>query len=59
MNKGHEKINGCDCIEALRCGVCNCVYNDKSEHCTAQSVKIGPQYANTSADTVCDTFKAE
>lgn len=39
------------------CDVTNCVYNDDRRHCTAQQIKVGPQYASSSADTICVTFK--
>ncbi len=42
------------------CDVKNCVYHDdKSCHCTAEKVNIGPQHANTSADTICSTFRPQ
>lgn len=39
------------------CDVTNCVYNDTNKKCTAKQVKVGPQYAASSADTICATFK--
>jgi len=39
------------------CDVANCVYNDDNKHCTAKQIKVGPQYASSSADTICVTFK--
>ena len=41
----------------IRCGVTNCVYNDSQKYCTARQIKVGPQFASSSADTVCVTFK--
>ncbi len=39
------------------CDVANCVYNDCNHHCNAKQVKVGPQYAASSGDTICATFK--
>ena len=39
------------------CDVTNCVYNNEKKLCTAQQIKVGPQYASSSADTICVTFK--
>lgn len=39
------------------CDVTNCVYNNDQRHCTANEIKVGPQYASSSADTLCVTFK--
>ena len=39
------------------CDVTNCVYNDDNRYCTAKQIKVGPQYASSSADTLCVTFK--
>lgn len=41
---------------SITCDVTNCTYN-QSKHCTAKQVKVGPQYASSSADTICVTFK--
>lgn len=46
MNENHN----------IKCNVCNCDYNEK-EHCCAKEICVGPGYANTSSDTVCNTFK--
>lgn len=52
---------GCNCphLSGVKCEVTNCVYNDKKEYCTAKEIKVGPQYASSSADTICATFKPE
>ncbi|MBP1559257.1 MAG: DUF1540 domain-containing protein [Oscillospiraceae bacterium] len=50
----NEKFNSGIC-----CDVKNCVYHDKGCHCTAEKVNIGPQHANTSADTICSTFRPQ
>ncbi|MCL2579243.1 MAG: DUF1540 domain-containing protein [Oscillospiraceae bacterium] len=39
------------------CDVTNCAYNNDQRHCTANQIKVGPQYASSSADTICVTFK--
>lgn len=46
-------------IGGLDCGVTNCHYNQGGGKCCAKQVRVGPQYANTSADTICDTFKPQ
>ncbi len=54
----HEnKLSSSDYLRGVKCDVTNCIYNDKSEKCTANQIKVGPQYATSSDDTVCDTFK--
>lgn len=40
----------------ISCDVGNCVFNTQNL-CTAKIIKVGPQYAASSADTVCATFK--
>lgn len=49
----------CDCkhIHGITCDVKNCYYHDSSCCCTADEIRVGPQHANTSADTICATFK--
>lgn len=44
-------------LDGIRCDVANCQYNTQNRLCTAREIKVGPQYANTSADTICATFK--
>ncbi len=39
------------------CEVKNCAYHQGQDNCTAQSVQVGPQFANSSAETVCSTFR--
>ena len=56
--KGHELVDGCECIECIRCEVTSCVYNDQENRCTADAIKVGPQNATSAGDTLCDTFKA-
>ncbi len=44
-------------IKGVICDVKNCVYHDGDGFCTANRIKIGPEYANRSSETVCGTFK--
>lgn len=44
-------------ISGIKCDVTNCHYNDLNHHCIAREITVGPQFANSSADTVCATFK--
>lgn len=44
-------------LGGIRCDVSNCQYNTQGHLCTAKEIKVGPQYANSSTDTVCATFK--
>ncbi len=48
---------GNDYLNGVRCEVKNCHYHDHNHFCTAPEIKVGPQFANTSADTICATFK--
>ncbi len=43
----------------IRCDVKNCHYHQKDDSCSAQEVSVGPTFANSSADTVCATFKPQ
>jgi len=62
MNRETEKC-GCfgdtakDHIKGIRCDVKNCVYHDCETYCTAKQIAVGPSHAQSSADTVCATFK--
>lgn len=47
----------CNCIDGIVCNVTNCSYNNDNCKCTASQVKVGPTFANSSADTICSTFK--
>ncbi|MDR1563820.1 MAG: DUF1540 domain-containing protein [Oscillospiraceae bacterium] len=44
-------------INHIECNVKNCEYQQESK-CCADDVKVGPNFAVTSADTVCKTFKS-
>ena len=52
-----EKQN-CTCQTAVSCEVGSCVYNRDKKTCTAPSIKVGPQFASSTAVTNCSTFKA-
>ena len=41
---------------SIKCDVKNCQYH-KDCYCTADMIQVGPQYASSSADTVCVTFR--
>ena len=43
--------------EGVKCDVKNCVYHSGEKHCTAKCIAVGPQSTQTSADTICATFK--
>jgi hypothetical protein len=49
-NQNHPGIS-------VQCGVSNCQYNMNGSKCSAKQVRVGPRFANSSLDTVCDTFK--
>lgn len=44
-------------IKGIACSVKNCKYNGGEGYCTAESVSIGPGYAESCTDTACATFK--
>lgn len=43
--------------DGIRCDVKNCHYHSGECYCTANCIAVGPTSAQTSADTVCATFK--
>lgn len=45
------------CKNVIVCDVTNCVYHEEDDSCSAREVKVGPQYASSTDDTVCNTFK--
>ena len=51
QQSGHSGKNN------IVCDVTNCLYHEHDDSCSAKEVKVGPQYASSSADTVCNTFK--
>lgn len=46
-------------ISGIKCDVNNCHYHRNGGKCVAGEIKVGPQFANNSSDTICDTFKPE
>ena len=60
----HLNTNGgspaqCNCPTSVTCEVVNCIYNKDKQYCEAPSIKVGPQYARTTAEPNCATFKAK
>lgn len=53
QNMNSSNNNG---IYGVHCEVTNCHYNEQKS-CVADEIKVGPQFAASSADTVCATFK--
>lgn len=47
-----------DTLYGIHCDVTNCYYNDQKA-CYADGIKVGPQYAASTADTVCATFRPQ
>jgi len=43
--------------EGITCSVDNCTYHEGTDCCVAKKIHVGPNYAVSSDDTVCDTFK--
>ncbi len=39
------------------CNVTNCAYHEPNDSCSAKEVKVGPQFASSSEDTLCSTFR--
>ncbi|MDR2909597.1 MAG: DUF1540 domain-containing protein [Oscillospiraceae bacterium] len=57
QNMQHNQTHGtAQPHNSIQCEVNNCAYNDQKQ-CTAKQIKVGPQYASSSDDTVCVTFK--
>lgn len=52
-----SKKCGCKHIKGITCDVHNCQYHDTENCCTAEQINVGPNYATSSADTVCATFR--
>lgn len=46
-------------IYGIKCDVTNCYYHCPGSKCVAGEIKVGPQHADSSEDTVCATFKPE
>lgn len=58
-NSNNKKPSNCKCIPGVLCDVKNCVYHDGERNCEATQINVGPNYAITSADTICSTFKSK
>ena len=51
INNPPKHING------VVCSVKSCMYHDSEGYCMANTINIGPGYAESCTDTVCATFK--
>ena len=54
-----ENKISCDCKpnKGIKCDVKNCMYHSGDTYCVADQIAVGPHHAETSADTICVTFK--
>ena len=54
-----DKKISCDCKpnKGIKCDVKNCMYHSGDTYCVADQIAVGPHHAETSADTICATFK--
>lgn len=59
MDMNKNCANGKCVNEGITCDVKNCQYHSGECNCTAEMIKVGPNFACTSAETVCATFKAK
>ena len=57
MDCSNANNSCCGHIKGISCDVKNCVHHDGETYCTAGCIAVGPSHANTSADTICATFK--
>lgn len=57
MEENRMKGGCCDHIKGIKCNVKNCYYHDCDTYCTAKQIAVGPQSAESSAETLCATFK--
>ncbi len=44
-------------IKGITCDVVTCQYHTGEGHCTAGHIKVGPNQAEVSRETLCTTFK--
>jgi hypothetical protein len=51
------KVDTGKLIKGIVCDVKNCAYHSGDCFCTAKQIAVGPGHAETSADTICSTFK--
>ena len=57
MQSNEKTCKTCRCNEGVSCDVTNCVYHDCQNCCTAKEIAVGPAKAETSAETLCVTFR--
>lgn len=57
MHKNKSTNN--DYIQGIVCDVKNCVYHEPDRKCYAKQIEVGPNFAVSSADTICATFKSK
>lgn len=49
--------NSKNVIKGITCDVVTCQYHTGDGNCTAGHIKVGPNQANVSRETLCTTFK--
>ena len=49
--------NSKNVIKGITCDVVTCQYHTGEGHCTAGHIKVGPNQAEVSRETLCTTFK--
>ena len=54
-----NKNNCCRVNDGIICDVKNCQFHQGDCHCTAEKINVGPNFACSSAETICATFKAK
>lgn len=59
MTDNNCKPNDCSCIPGVVCDVKNCVHHDGQRYCSAEQINVGPNFAVSSADTACATFRGK
>ncbi|MDR0314977.1 MAG: DUF1540 domain-containing protein [Oscillospiraceae bacterium] len=48
-----------DQINHIKCDAYNCLYNDGTQSCLAESIKVENPTAKKCGDTLCSTFKLD
>ena len=43
----------------VNCDVKNCAYHSGENYCTASTIQVGPNNADSKSDTLCTTFSDE
>lgn len=56
---GYYETGDSNTVEGVVCDVSHCYYNRDGRVCVAGQIKVGPQNAVTTDDTVCATFRPE